>query len=721
MPSKEEYLDNLLKGLIDEHDQILDEDFSDSGETVIEDKLTVPEKPAMEDIVIDEKPAMEDIVIDEEPAMGDIVIDEEPAITGDYADDGQPVDVGFFDADNISELAAQEIPVSADELSDKDLNEKLEDVMSDLSDDFSDSEDMSALESEEGSDEADFDIGNLDSVLNNASEEDIEKILNNNREDSGSRTEENSEDLLNEEIESMFDISADNEDSDEINDMLQKSDNDEAVDQDVLALLQSIPDDEVDSLGGEENQGETYAEIKARREEEKRLKREEKKEAKRLAKEARQAKKEAKRAARGRKKAVEESEFSDAQEILPDDSNDDVSAEMDEFLSGALNDAEQTPQGTDVSELDLSEAGIGDLFVRTVDDIGEHDAETLVDGVFSLEDAVDGIREENKKKKGFFAKILDFLTEEDEENEEEESGEIILSEENQNIINELDNESGSGKKGKKGKKAKKDKKGNKDKKGKKDKKGEDSDQAEGTDGEEASQNEDEKKGRKAKKAKKPKNESNSDSDEQKPAKKLSTKRIVLIALICLSILAVIILSTNFASDYSVKKAGRQAFSEGDYQTCYQNLYGKDLSESEQVMFSKSECILRVRLWIREYEMFADEGSEVEALDSLIQSVNDYPALYEYAAQWNSVGEVSEVYMQMLDILSNKYGLTEEQAKEIAAEPDDVEYTRKVTAVAEGKSYSATDSSKEVTDSNEPLKDKLPEEEGMVNANFVDNM
>lgn len=669
MPSKEEYLDNLLKGLINEQDQIFAEDLSDS----------------------EEQGGDNDFVVSDEPDMENLGVNEETAVTGDYAADGQFGDVDFYDTDSVDEMVAQEAPVTADGFSYMDL------------------------------DEAGFDAGNIDSVLNNANEEDIEKILNENRGNSESESEENTEDMSNEEMEDLFNIPGGNEDLDDINDMLQKSDNDEVIDQDILALLQSIPDDEVDALDGEENQGETSAEAKARRKEEKRLKREEKREAKRLAKEAKQANKEAKRAAKGKENAAEELDFSDQDKLYIDDSNIDVSTEMDAFLSDALSDGEQMSHESDVAEVDLSEAGIGDLFAQMNDYGEEHDTGALVDGVFSLEDAVDGIREEGKIKKGFFAKILDFLTEEDEEDEESEDGEIILSEENQNIINELDSESGNGKKGKKGKKTKKDKKGNKDKKGKKDKKGEDSDQAEGTDGEEITQNEDEKKGKKSKKEKKPKNEISSDSDDRKPAKKLSTKRIVLISLICLSILAVIILATNFASDYSVKKAGRQAFSEGDYQTCYQNLYGKDLNESEQVMFSKSECILRVRLWIREYEMFADEGSEVEALDSLIQSVNDYPALYEYAVQWNSVAEVSEVYAQMLDILSNKYGLTEEQAKEIAAEPDDVEYTRKVTAVAEGKSYSATDASQEVTGSNESLRDILPEEEGMVNANFVDNM
>jgi hypothetical protein len=276
---------------------------------------------------------------------------------------------------------------------------------------------------------------------------------------------------------------------------------------------------------------------------------------------------------------------------------------------------------------------------------------------------------------------------------------------------------GKDKKGKdKKSKDKKDKKGKKDKAAKSDESADEADDA--GEGQEES-------GKKPKKEKKKKKEKQSDAENgtAKKEKKLSTRRVMLIVLTCASILIVIILITGFTGDYSVKREGRQAFNEGDYQTCYQNLYGKNLNESEKVMFSRSECILRIRLWLREYEMLVEEGSETGALDSLIQSVNDYPLLYEYATEWNSTAEVEEGYTEILSILSEKYGLTEEQAKEIAAIEDDTEYTKAVIAACEGKGYPASDTDStnpQVTDNAETLKDLLPEEQGMVNSQFIDN-
>ena len=42
------------------------------------------------------------------------------------------------------------------------------------------------------------------------------------------------------------------------------------------------------------------------------------------------------------------------------------------------------------------------------------------------------------------------------------------------------------------------------------------------------------------------------------------------------------------------------------------------------MYSKSEIMLTIRMWLREYEVFVNEGSELEALDSRLQAVNDFP-------------------------------------------------------------------------------------------------
>ncbi len=282
---------------------------------------------------------------------------------------------------------------------------------------------------------------------------------------------------------------------------------------------------------------------------------------------------------------------------------------------------------------------------------------------------------QKKEKKGFFSKLLDLFTEEDEEDEEE--NQLQLSEENKQILDEMGKD--QKKKGKKEKKPKKEKAA-KEKKPKKEKK---------------------------KKEKIP----------EVPEKKLSPKKVIPIVVVCISLGVVILLLSSFLTEYMTRRSGRKAYYAGDYQTCYQNFFGKELDETEQVMYSKSESILTIRMWLREYEVFVNEGSELEALDSLLQAVHDYPSLLNYATEYNAQDEVTVAFQEILNVLSQKYGLSQEEAQEIADISNNVEYTQRVMTVLQNlglESWDIPQIVEDATPSNDgeaaaELPDLLPEE------------
>ena len=291
--------------------------------------------------------------------------------------------------------------------------------------------------------------------------------------------------------------------------------------------------------------------------------------------------------------------------------------------------------------------------------------------------------EQKKEKKGFFAKLLDLFTEE--EDEEEEAEQIQLSEENKKILDEMD----------------KDKK----KKGKKEKT---------------------KKEKQPKAKKPPKEKKKKPSVEEKsavPEKKLSPKKVIPIVVVCFTLGAVILLVSNFLTEYMTRRSGRQAYYAGDYQTCYQNLFGKDLNETEQIMYSKSESILTIRMWLREYDVFVNEGSELEALDSLLQAVHDYPSLLTYATEWNAQDEVTAAFQDILNILAQKYQLSQEEAQRIAGISNNVEYTQNVMQVLQNLGLGSWEfpegntqdkDAEQTTEAvSEPLPDPLPEESAIL--------
>lgn len=468
------------------------------------------------------------------------------------------------------------------------------------------------------------------------------------------------------------------DDLQEIDSLLKKSDNNEAVDEDMLALLQGISGggEQEPAKAGEDTPQETPREAKARKAAEKKAEKEARKAAQKAARLEKKNKK---------KQAGEPTEESPAAE---------------EPAMAGESAMENISQADHMTETEgLGDHGIDPSMFFTGEEEPASDMEADQDP-----------SSERKKKKGFFSKLMELMTEEDEE-EDEEAQSLNLTDENKNILKEMKNE---------------DKEGGK-KKGKAKKKKAKQAQEEPGEGEEgAPAGKKGKKGKKDKKAKKSGKQKSEDGaaaqdtlpqelEDQKPEKKLSGKRVGLIAAICLSFAAALLVFIHLSGDYADRRIAREAFYQENYQECYKNLFGKELDESEQVMFFKSETILRMRLHVREYEYLTAQGKPVEALDSLIQTVYDYAALYEYAVRWNAGQEVQDMYGKILEALQTGYGLTEAQALEIAAEPDDVEYTRICYAIAGGSEYASWRDETEMA----KLPDMLPEEEELPAVSFVE--
>lgn len=327
------------------------------------------------------------------------------------------------------------------------------------------------------------------------------------------------------------------------------------------------------------------------------------------------------------------------------DSTDDVTAAVPESMDNTEKTADNGKTGGLDDDLDALLAGaFPEQSDNTDNASGEPESADVMDILKAAGADIVEEPEQKKEKKGFFAKLLDLFTEEDEE--EEDADQLQLSDENKKILEEMD-KGGKKKKGKKEKKPKKEK---------------------------------QPKPKKPAKEKKKKEKPEKEDKPSAPEKKLSPKKIIPIVVVCISLGTVILLLGNFLTDYTAKRSGREAYYAGDYQTCYQNLFGKELDETEQVMYSQSESILTIRMWLREYEVFVNEGSELEALDSLLQAVRDYPTLLNYATQWNAQDEVSLAFQDILNILSQKYQLSQEEAQQIADISDNVEYTKNVMLV-----------------------------------------
>ena len=311
----------------------------------------------------------------------------------------------------------------------------------------------------------------------------------------------------------------------------------------------------------------------------------------------------------------------------------------------------------------------------------------------AAEEGAEGVAEGEEgaePKQGFFAKLLGILTEavDDDENEGAEAAEgsdaaagdtagepsevANISDENKEIMEELDAEQGK----KKGKKGKKDKKKKKGKGGEAEGEG-----AEGGEGEEGEGSGKKKKKERKKKEKAPKAE----EVPGKPEKRLPKKRVRATFILCFSIMAGIIILTVVMTKLTNLEEARHAYENQDYQTAYEDLYGLELKGDDADIYAKSQIMLMLDRKLRSYQNYKKLGMDDRAVDALFEGVKMYPDLIRQAESYGVVPQVDYTYSQILAALG-EYGISEDEAKEIAGYESKVKYTKRIDSIVHGTPF-----------------------------------
>jgi hypothetical protein len=569
------------------------------------------EDASLDDISLDDI-SLDDISMDD-AALADLLSDEVPK--EETPDEAASEDVSQEDA-SLDDISMDDI--SLDDISLDDIS------MDDVSLDDISLDDMLADNENDNDTKSDEDIPSDDMPIDDAALADL--LSDSTSADAAETIGEGDDDLS-----SLLAEMGQDEDLSEINDLLEKSSQGVDVDDDMLAMLESTPEqsgdgdggeDSFDFFSGEESEGEPE-DIREMTDEELAARDNDK-----------DSKKKKKKAKKGRKK-----------------------------------------KGADAESESEEDAALA-----------------------SLLDDVSGSGE--PKKQGFFAKLMSFLLEEDEE--ENAAGDDLVddglglgsvSDENKEILDELSEEDKKNAK-KKGKKEKK----KKDKKGKK----ADAETGEGEEGEEGNEEE---KGKKAKKKKKEKKEKK-EEEPLIPEKKLSKKKVLAVFLCCATIAACIVVLSMVIPNYMQKRDARIAFDHNRYEDTYDLLYGKNLSEEDEILLEKSTLVLQMQRKLDSCENYEKLDMPLEALDALISGVERYNEIFAEAEQYRVGDDVRDIYEQILDKLS-EYGVSESEAQDIIALGDNVTYTQKLKSIVYGTAYDTGEEPDGVK------QDVLPEEQEII--------
>lgn len=663
MASEEQYLDDLLKSMMDNKPDSMEDamqdmnkaenkpsDFSTEDLNSMLDELEHTEPDRSADIAEDPEEPEEVVDAGEEEIIGapveePIEMPEEPVI------DVEPDEL----IEEPEESKAEPVSEAAFENTEKKMNQEIAEVTQDENADDSGWKPVESVETtgdaaESGPKEAWK--SDLDELLMSMKEQDEEPETQKMEEQpvEGHAADKNKilqKDQSEEDVTELLDqMGSKNEDLSDINEMLKKVDNNESLDTsdaDMLALLEGIREAPSEGTSATEEADSTEDSTENPKEKKKKEKR---------------AKKE-KKEKKPRKKLFGKSK------------------------------AESVETGEAEGEANQENGGAADEVGFMTDEGAE----------VSLDDALDSIRDKDveagmEKKPGFFARLWHFLTEEAEEIEDEVSkGAENATGENAEIIKELDNEDAN-------KKKKKDKK----KKSKKAGKAVPVEGAEEEEGENAG-------GTSAKKKKKKEKKEKKEKEKRPPEPKVLTRRatIVLVAF-CATLIAAITFLSSFLPEYADKAEARRAFYAGDYKTVYEQLNNKKLGSSDKIMFQRAAEVLSLQHKLDSYQNRIVLGKDMEALDALFQGVNLYIELAGSDTS-GALDELTEIYQQICTILQDDYGVSPEEAVEINGY-DNATYTRKLDSILHGTEFYLP-GEEPVEETPSVPEDVLPDEEAFI--------
>jgi hypothetical protein len=136
------------------------------------------------------------------------------------------------------------------------------------------------------------------------------------------------------------------------------------------------------------------------------------------------------------------------------------------------------------------------------------------------------------------------------------------------------------------------------------------------------------------------------------------------------------------------------------------LYGKNLSEEDEILLEKSTLVLQMQRKLDSCENYEKLDMPLEALDALISGVERYNEIFAEAEQYRVGDDVRDIYEQILDKLS-EYGVSESEAQDIIALGDNVTYTQKLKSIVYGTAYDTGEEPDGVK------QDVLPEEQEII--------
>ncbi|WP_026654530.1 hypothetical protein [Butyrivibrio sp. AE3003] len=123
-----------------------------------------------------------------------------------------------------------------------------------------------------------------------------------------------------------------------------------------------------------------------------------------------------------------------------------------------------------------------------------------------------------------------------------------------------------------------------------------------------------------------------------------------------------------------------AYVQSDFIGAYKLFHGKTMTTEQKTMYERSRVIAWAERYLNGYENYKSMNKDVEALDMLLMAERNKEGLLEEATKFNVEIQVTSVYDSIESLLSENYGLSEEDINEINSIKKDRDYTIRIMEV-----------------------------------------
>ncbi len=122
------------------------------------------------------------------------------------------------------------------------------------------------------------------------------------------------------------------------------------------------------------------------------------------------------------------------------------------------------------------------------------------------------------------------------------------------------------------------------------------------------------------------------------------------------------------------------FASGDYMKAYDAINAANLVDEDGVLYKRIRLCSQVQKEVNSFKNYTAMDKKLEALDSLVKGIRHYDLNLAEAESLNITGQMENLKSQLASALSTDFGVSEEEARRLAAIEDRQEYAKQLQEV-----------------------------------------